>query len=124
MSGGQYKQLLQNGWEAYQHERWDELKNLLHQKIVWHEFHDGVTTGDHEGVDAVMAHFQQCKSQYGNPTGRIYHVLDGDHAVVSDQITGEPERCIDMYRIEDNLIREMWTCVNDAVAKQGGGPNH
>jgi hypothetical protein len=122
MSDGQYKQLLEDGWEAYQAGNWGDLQNLLHDDIVWHEFHDQVTTGDHQGKAAVMAHFQECKNTYGNPSGRKYHLFQDDHAVVTDQIPGEPHLCTDLYVIKDNLIREMWTCVTHAPHRAGGGP--
>jgi hypothetical protein len=123
MSNGQYRQLLEDGWKAYQDGRWDDLENLLHKDIVWHEFHDEVTTGDHQGKAEVMEHFQQCKSTYGDPTDRRYDLLEGSHAIVTDQVPGEPHRCTDMYRIQDNLIREMWTCVTHAPERGGGGPH-
>ena len=119
MLDDQYQQLLEDGWQAYQDGRWEDLETLLHEKIVWHEFHDEheVATGDYEGKAAVMQHFQDCKSAYGNPSDRRCHVFEGDHAVFTDQIAGDPHRCTDLYRIEDNLIREMWTCVTHAAEK-------
>src|SRR6185436_18909040 len=91
--------LLEEGWQAYQAGRWDDLRDLLHEDIVWHEFHDehGVTTGDFRGKDDVIGHFQQCKAAYGNPSDRRYDVLQGDHAIVTDQILGDPHRCTDAH---------------------------
>jgi SnoaL-like domain len=121
MSDGQYRQLLDDGWKAYQDERWGDLKNLLHDGIVWHEFHDQVPTGDHRGKTAVMEHFKQCKSTYGNPANRTYHLFEGDHAVVSDEIPKDHDhRCVDIYRVEADLIREMWTCVTHPVENPSG----
>ena len=119
MSDDDHEALLEAGWQAYQNERWHDLRGLLHEDIVWHEFHDenGVTTGDFRGKDEVMDHFQQCKKAYGNPSGRRCDVLCDDHAIFTDQIAGDPHRCTDAYRIEDNLIREMWTCVTHASEK-------
>ena len=112
-----YRQLLEDGWNAYQEERWGDLEDLLHEDIVWHEFHDAVTTGDFEGKAAVMEHFRECKSAYGNPSDRRYDLLQGDHAVVTDVVAGEPHRCTDLYRIQDDLIKEMWTCVTHPAEK-------
>jgi predicted SnoaL-like aldol condensation-catalyzing enzyme len=121
MSDGQYRQLFEDGWKAYQDERWGDLEALLHEEIVWHEFHDEVTTGDHQGKAKAMEHFRECKSAYGDPSDRTYHVLHGDHAIVTDQVAGEPHLCTDMYRVHDNLIREMWTCVTHAPERAKGG---
>jgi hypothetical protein len=121
MSDGQYQQLLEDGWKAYQEERWGDLENLLHEEIVWHEFHDEVTTGDYVGKKKVMDHFRECKSVYGIPSDRRYDLLQGRHAIVTDQVAGELHRCTDMYRIQDNLIREMWTCMTHAPERAGSG---
>ena len=122
MSDDQFRQLLEDGWEAYKAGSWDQLENLLHDDIEWHEFHRefAAATADFVGKQAVMDHFRECKGLYGDPEDRKYHLVKGDHAVVTDQIRNEPGRCTDLYRIEDNKIREMWTCVTDPTQEASG----
>jgi hypothetical protein len=130
MSDGQHLQVLEDGWKAYSADppRWNDLKKVLHPQIVWHEVNSDAMPGDYEGIDDVMEHFEDCRANYyGVPDDRQYHVLKHDHAIVTDQVfkevvmgeakarVNEDHRCTDIYRFEDGLIREMWTCVTHPV---------
>ena len=115
--------VLEEGRVAYEDEDWPALKKLLHDDIVWHEMDPNAQPKDYKGKDDVEEHFKFClNGPYGVPKGRTYHVLEGDHAIVSDQIRDEVHRCTDIYRLVPSgrteprcLIREMWTCVTHPI---------
>jgi hypothetical protein len=114
--------VLEDGWMAYQNARWDDLRALLDPEVVWHEVDPEAEPRDYKGPDEVMAHFEFCRNgregvtaPYGVPQGRIYHLLQGDHAIVSDQVEHDHHRCTDIYTVKDGLIREMWTCITHAA---------
>lgn len=121
LTAQQMKAKLERGWQGYQEgpesKVWtSKLQAVLHPEIVWHDLEPSANPQDYEGRNDVMAHFVACwNGPYRVPQGRVYHVVHADHAIVSDQLANEPHRCVDIYRFEDDLIREMWTCVNHPV---------
>lgn len=121
MSKEDMERVLEDGWVAYQDGNWQGLGEVLHPLVVWHdghsEGHEAQPFEDHPTKEAVLAHFVDCKEKgpYLVPVRKLVKVLGPDLAVVFDEIEldGHKHGCVDIYRFEDGLIREMWTCVTE-----------
>jgi hypothetical protein len=113
---------LQRGWLAYKANPLNEteLKAVLHGQIVWHELNGDAGAGDYNG-EKVMEHFRKCKANFYNDViSRVYEEVKQDHAVVRDiLVTHNRHECLDVYRLEDNKVIEMWTCVTHPVHEAG-----
>jgi hypothetical protein len=120
LTAKQMKNKLETGWKGYQAgptmPAWSKLEEVLHNDIVWHDAHSSTHQSqpfvDYSPKNVVLTHFADCwnNGPYNVPDRKSVAVLSPNLAVVYDEMVGQ-HGCIDVYRFESDLIREMWTCV-------------
>jgi ketosteroid isomerase-like protein len=108
---------LKRGYEAFQTGNLDLLRNELFDKdIVWHNPGNNPTSGDHRGVDAVIASFvKQFELTDGTFKVEIHDILGSDdHAVVLGTASGQrngkslSEPYAHVCHLRDGRVTESW----------------